>query len=50
MELQQKYEKLKAIIAETGRAAVAYSGGVDSTLLAKVSYDVLKKNSVANNL
>ena len=50
MELQQKYEKLKAIIAETGRAAVAYSGGVDSTLLAKVSYDVLKENSVAITL
>jgi TIGR00268 family protein len=50
MELQQKYEKLKSIIAETGRAAVAYSGGVDSTLLAKVSYDVLKENSVAITL
>jgi pyridinium-3,5-biscarboxylic acid mononucleotide sulfurtransferase len=50
MKLEQKYEKLKAIIAETGRAAVAYSGGVDSTLLAKVSYDVLKENSVAITL
>ena len=50
MELQEKYEKLKHIIAETGKAAVAYSGGVDSTFLAKVSYDVLKENSVAITL
>ena len=50
MELQDKYEKLKTIIAGTGRAAVAYSGGVDSTLLSKVAYDVLKENSIAITL
>lgn len=50
MELQEKYEKLKTIIAETGKSAVAYSGGVDSTLLAKVAYDVLKENSIAITL
>ena len=46
MELLEKYEKLKYISEEIGKAAVAYSGGVDSTFLAKVSYDVLKENSV----
>jgi len=50
MELLDKYEKLKTIIAETGKAAVAYSGGVDSTLLSKVAFDVLKKNSIAITL
>jgi pyridinium-3,5-biscarboxylic acid mononucleotide sulfurtransferase len=50
MELQEKYEKLQSIIAETGKAAVAYSGGVDSTLLAKVAFDVLKENSIAITL
>ena len=50
MELQDKYEKLKTIIAETGKAAVAYSGGVDSTLLSKVAFDVLKEKSIAITL
>ena len=50
MQLQDKYEKLKTIIAETGKAAVAYSGGVDSTLLSKVAFDVLKENSIAITL
>ena len=50
MELQNKYEKLKTIIAETGKAAVAYSGGVDSTLLSKVAFNVLKENSIAITL
>jgi len=50
MQLQDKYEKLKTIIAETRKAAVAYSGGVDSTLLSKVAFDVLKENSIAITL
>ena len=50
MQLQDKYEKLITIIAETGKAAVAYSGGVDSTLLSKVAFDVLKENSIAITL
>lgn len=50
MQLQEKYEKLKTIIAETHKAAVAFSGGVDSTLLSKVAFDVLKENSIAITL
>ncbi|MDP4206654.1 MAG: ATP-dependent sacrificial sulfur transferase LarE [Bacteroidota bacterium] len=50
MDLQEKYNKLKAIIAEAGKAAVAYSGGVDSTFLSKVCNDVLKENSIAITL
>lgn len=47
MELQQKYEKLKEIIKKAGSGAVAYSGGVDSTFLLKVAYDVLGDNIIA---
>lgn len=50
MELQEKYEKLKEVIASHGKVAVAFSGGVDSTLLSKVSYDVLQENAVAITL
>lgn len=50
MTLQDKYERLKAIIADAGRAAIAFSGGVDSTFLSKVSYDVLQENAIAITL
>lgn len=50
MELHDKYEKLKEIIAQAGKAAVAFSGGVDSTFLAKVTFDVLKNHSIAITL
>ena len=39
--LEQKLEALKNIFAEMDRAIIAYSGGIDSTLVAKVAYDVL---------
>ncbi len=39
---------LKKKIKASGRAAIAYSGGVDSTLLLKISLDVLgRKNTLA---
>lgn len=41
MERNEKYDNLKKIIRNMGSAAVAYSGGVDSTFLLKVAYDVL---------
>ncbi len=45
--LTEKLEQLKAIFAEMGRALIAYSGGVDSTLVAKIAYDVLGDGALA---
>ena len=39
--LAKKYVRLRAILEDMGRVLVAYSGGVDSTLLLKVARDVL---------
>lgn len=38
---KQKYRQLKKLLLEMGHVVVAYSGGVDSTYLLKVAYDVL---------
>lgn len=43
----KKLENLKAIIKETGGAAIAFSGGVDSTFLLKVAYEVLGDRVIA---
>ncbi|WP_296558928.1 ATP-dependent sacrificial sulfur transferase LarE [uncultured Acetobacterium sp.] len=45
--LTNKYQALKNYLAELESVAVAFSGGVDSTFLLKVAYDVLGKNAVA---
>lgn len=42
-----KLEKLKENIKQMGSVAIAFSGGVDSTFLSKISYDLLGKNAVA---
>jgi pyridinium-3,5-biscarboxylic acid mononucleotide sulfurtransferase len=47
MELQTKLDNLKANIKEMGKLVVAFSGGVDSTFLLKVAYDILKENVIA---
>lgn len=47
MELEMKFEKLKDILKKLESAAIAYSGGVDSTFLLKVAYDVLGDNVIA---
>ena len=46
METDAKYERLKEIIGRLGNALVAYSGGVDSTLLLKTCVDVLGPDHV----
>lgn len=45
--LHEKYEKLKEYIKGLESAAVAFSSGVDSTLLLKVAHDVLGDKVIA---
>ena len=44
--LTEKLETVKNILAASGGAVIAYSGGVDSTLLAKVAHDVLGEKAL----
>ncbi len=45
--LDEKYENLTQLIASMGRTLIAFSGGVDSTFLARVAYEVLGRDAVA---
>ncbi|WP_368490874.1 ATP-dependent sacrificial sulfur transferase LarE [Clostridium sp. BJN0013] len=47
MVLNEKLQLLKDIIKEKGSAAVAFSGGVDSTFLVKIAHEVLGAKLVA---
>lgn len=45
--IREKYENLKSIIKSYGSLAVAFSAGVDSTLLLKAAHDVLGDKTIA---
>jgi uncharacterized protein len=45
-EIEQKYQRLRDILAEMPSVLVAYSGGVDSALLLKVASDVLGERAL----
>jgi uncharacterized protein len=46
MDLKQKYSSLQRILGELGKVVVAYSGGVDSTLLLNLAVDTLGADNV----
>ncbi|MGD1862669.1 MAG: ATP-dependent sacrificial sulfur transferase LarE [Leptolyngbyaceae cyanobacterium] len=43
----EKLDALRALFAAMDRALIAYSGGIDSTLVAKVAFDVLGDRALA---
>ncbi|MEL6855203.1 MAG: ATP-dependent sacrificial sulfur transferase LarE [Cyanobacteria bacterium J06607_13] len=45
--MSEKLLQLRAIFQEMDRALIAYSGGIDSTLVAKVAWDVLGDRALA---
>lgn len=45
--LDQKLKQLHALFADMERALIAYSGGIDSTLVAKIAVDVLGDRALA---
>ncbi len=46
-KLLEKLTKLEHVLASLKRVVIAYSGGVDSTFLIKIAYDVLGANALA---
>jgi pyridinium-3,5-biscarboxylic acid mononucleotide sulfurtransferase len=45
--VELKLEKLRNLFVEMKQALIAYSGGIDSTLVAKIAYDVLGDRALA---
>ncbi len=45
--IEAKLQQLRKLFSEMERALIAYSGGVDSTLVAKIAYDVLCDRAIA---
>lgn len=46
-QLPKKLRQLRQLFAEIDRALIAYSGGIDSTLVAKLAYDALGERALA---
>ncbi len=46
MDCEHKLQKLKKKLVEKDKILIAFSGGVDSSLLAKVANDVLGENAL----
>jgi uncharacterized protein len=47
MTITEKLPKLQTLFKDIDRALIAYSGGIDSTLVAKIAYDVLGDRALA---
>lgn len=47
MTVQDKLQQLQTLFAQMESALIAYSGGIDSTLTAKVAYDILGDQALA---
>ena len=45
--IQDKLTAIQHIFQQMGQALIAYSGGIDSTLVAKIAFDVLGDKSIA---
>jgi uncharacterized protein len=46
-ELARKHDRLLTILRDLGRVAVAFSGGIDSTVVARAAFEALGDNAVA---
>lgn len=47
IQLTAKYHQLQHLFTTGDRVLVAYSGGIDSTLVAKIAFDVLREQAIA---
>lgn len=45
--IDRKLEQLRTVFTQMEQALIAYSGGIDSTLVAKIAYDVLGDRALA---